>query len=123
MENIRTKKVKNLVIAYSPQRIGREHSEELEKSISSLVRRNRKSHLLLNMEETVHVNSSGVNSIINVMKALKATERKMRICCTSEQIYNLFNVVNLGKFIEIVETEEEAIELFNKDKSEALQTA
>lgn len=67
-------------------------------------------HILLNMEELSFMDSSGLGVILGRYKQITQLGGKMIICAISPSIYRLFELSGMFKILQIVDSQEQALE-------------
>ena len=66
--------------------------------------------LLIDFSETEYIASSGMRTLITSLKMIEEKGGAMAICSLSDQLEELFNVVQFDKIIKIYKTDFEAFE-------------
>ncbi len=66
--------------------------------------------VLLNMTGVSYMNSAGIGIIVDSFKKFREKSGRLTMCNLSPDIYRLFEVTKLNRFIEIFESETAAIE-------------
>ncbi len=64
--------------------------------------------LLLNFDKVEFVDSSGLGSLISILKTLASTKGNMALCRVNSSIFNLFSVTRMDKIFFIAKSESEA---------------
>jgi stage II sporulation protein AA (anti-sigma F factor antagonist) len=65
--------------------------------------------VILNLDGVVYMNSIGLGIIIDTFKKFKEMEGRIVLCSLQTDIMNLFEVTKLNRFIEIYNSENEAM--------------
>ena len=115
--DIKIKKVKDVNIVYPPKRVDFDKCQVLGETLKDLINKDATAHLLLNFNDVDHLNSSGLSVILQSLKMLNDSDRKLKICMVSESVERVLRIVDLNSFVEIMETEEEALESFIRKKT------
>lgn len=66
--------------------------------------------LLINLQNVLFMDSSGLGSLVTALKRVRAAGGRMGLCCLSGQARMLFDHAGMNRMFEIYETPEE----FNK---------
>lgn len=82
---------------------------EFKDLLDSLVIENGGKTVIVNMDGIIYMNSAGLGIIIDTYKKFKEMNGKIVLCNLVPEIMNLFEVTKLNRFIEIYESESEAI--------------
>jgi anti-anti-sigma factor len=106
---LKTKKIKNLVIVYLTGKLDIHFSEEIEKELFRLINEESASNLLLNLKNVEYMSSSGIRIFVSTMRTLRESKRKLYLCEMSSAVMKIFEIVELLSMFEIFETEEEAL--------------
>lgn len=70
--------------------------------------------ILLDLGQVRFVDSSGIGSIISVMKKIEASGGELKLCSVSKTVSSLFELVKINLLVDVCKTREDAIESFNK---------
>ena len=68
--------------------------------------------LLIDMEKTRFVDSSGCLELLTLLKLLRTNQGDMKIARPSPQVLNVFELIQLNKLFEIYDSLESAIDSF-----------
>ena len=66
--------------------------------------------LAVNLSEVRYVDSSGIASLVEVLKAARNTEKRLVLFGLNEPVHEVLQLTRLGKIFEIRKTEEEALQ-------------
>lgn len=66
------------------------------------------SRIVLDMQEVMFVDSSGIGAILSFSKAMAAAEGSLSLCSLTEPVQNLVKLVHLNRLLEIYPTREAA---------------
>lgn len=77
--------------------------------LDKLARDNQGQTVIISMDGVIYLNSAGLGIIIDTYKKFKQTQGKIILCNLLPDIEKLFEVTMLDKFIEIYNTETEAL--------------
>ncbi len=68
--------------------------------------------ILVNMQSLDYIDSAGISILINTAKLLRIKKGDIILCNVSQNIRNIFKVINLQEFIRIFSNEGEALNYF-----------
>lgn len=68
--------------------------------------------VLINMKGVGYIDSSGLATLVEVLKNFRAYGGKLKLCNLSSKVKSLFEITKLEKLFDISDTEEEAIKAF-----------
>lgn len=85
-------------------------AEKVRQQVEQKIEVNSVRHILLNLEELTFMDSSGLGVILGRYKQITQLGGKMIICAISPSIYRLFELSGMFKILEIVESEQKALE-------------
>ena len=104
------KNFSNCVAVRLPERIDMVLSTSIEKELLEILKNDKNSHVILNMEDVKVLTSSGLRVLITAKRKLKAENRDLVLCdIRDEGIYETFNVSRLFDVIKAYPTEDEAV--------------
>ncbi|MFC1670914.1 STAS domain-containing protein [Spirochaetota bacterium] len=109
---IKIKKVNNVNVVYPPARVDFDKCRVLGETLEDLINKDVSAHLLLNFNDVDHLNSTGLSVILQSLKMLNDSNRKLKLCMVNENVQRVLRIVDLNSFVEVMETEEDALESF-----------
>jgi len=65
--------------------------------------------VVLDLKNVAYIDSSGLATLIEMLRKMKKYEGKLKLCNLSEKIRGLFEITKLTKLFEMAASEEEAI--------------
>jgi anti-sigma B factor antagonist len=68
--------------------------------------------LLLNFENVEYLSSAALGKLITLNKKVKKVNGILKLCCIKPEIYEVFEITNLNKVFQILDTEEKALGAF-----------
>ena len=86
-------------------------SPMIKKSFDKLISQ-KTSKIVINLSKVTYVDSSGLATLVEVLKNMKSYGGRLRIACMSPKIKSLFEITKLEKLFEILADEETAISNF-----------
>ncbi len=95
---------------------GGEETEELEKAISQLNAEGSK-HLVMNLSETQHLNSTALGVFIRARDQFIRRGGQVKLCSVDKRIENIFVITKLSMVFDVYPTEEQAIASFAERES------
>ncbi len=72
------------------------------------------SNFVLNLQQLDYINSSGLNTLINILTKSRNTGGDTILCCINERVSKLFLITKLNTLFTIAETEKEAQKVFSE---------
>ena len=88
---------------------GGEETEELERAIKGLAEEGNK-HLVINLSETQHLNSTALGVLISAHRRLSGRDGRLVIACDVPAVLNTFKITGLDGVLEIVKTRDDALD-------------
>ncbi|MCY4171367.1 MAG: STAS domain-containing protein [Bacteroidetes bacterium] len=86
---------------------------ELESAIK-MCRNEGKTHLIVNGHELEYISSAGLGVFMAFIEEIRSLNGDIKICELKPKIFDVFDLLGFPKIYHIVETEEEAISLFEQ---------
>lgn len=77
-----------------------------------LVDEDGKRKLLLNFANVEYLSSAALGKLITLNKKVKAVSGQLKLCNIKPEIYEVFEITKLNKVLQIMKTEENALESF-----------
>jgi len=65
--------------------------------------------MVINLAEVSYMDSSGIGTLVEVLRKVKSYRGKLVLCGLSERVQSVFEITKLDQFFTIVKTEEEAL--------------
>lgn len=87
-------------------------SMDLKKALNKLIDEGQL-QLIINLDKVSYMDSSGLGTLVAVLKKIKKENGALKIINLSPSIKKIFELTRLTKFFEIFENEENAIKSFN----------
>jgi anti-sigma B factor antagonist len=94
---------------------GGDETEELEQTIKSLGESGNK-HLLINLGETQHLNSTALGVLISANSSYLRRGGQLKLCSVDKRIENIFVITKLSLVFDVYSNEEQAIASFQELK-------
>lgn len=114
---MKQRQVGNIVIlAPKGYLTGGDETEELENAIKSLGEGGNK-HLLINLSETQHLNSTALGVLISAHANYTRRNGQMKLCAVDQRIQNIFVITKLSYVFDVYPNEEQAIASFAEKES------
>jgi len=89
------------------------NATSLTASISELVAQGKKL-VVINLEDIIYIDSSGLGVLITIMSELKKSGGGLKITGINEFVHTIFKITNSAGLFDIYKTEEEAVKSFQK---------
>lgn len=86
-------------------------SPDIKKSFDDAVRE-KKEKVLVNLEGVGYVDSSGLATLVEILKNLRSYGGKLKLSNLSEKVKGLFEITKLDKLFDIEPDEEAAVDSF-----------
>ena len=86
-------------------------SPEVKKSFDNLVKE-KKEKIVINFKDVAYVDSSGLATLVEIFKNLRAYGGKLKLSNLTSKVLGLFEITKLNKLFDIVEDEKDAISSF-----------
>jgi len=86
----------------------REFKEELPAALSDAGK------VVLDLHHVQFMDSGGCGAVLAVLKKLKTNGGDLKICCVTNPVRALFDLVRMQRIVEVFKTREEAIAAFAK---------
>jgi anti-sigma B factor antagonist len=94
---------------------GGDETDELESTIKGLGESGNK-HLLINLAETQHLNSTALGVLISANSSYLRRGGQMKLCSVDKRIENIFVITKLSMVFDVYPNEEQAIASFQEMK-------
>ena len=101
----------NLTVCYIEGEIDINTSPEVKKSFDKLLAK-KTPKVVINFSSVTYVDSSGLATLVEILKNMKTYGGRMRLTNLSPKIKSLFEITKLEKLFEIMADEAEAISTF-----------
>jgi anti-sigma B factor antagonist len=86
-------------------------SPQIKKSFDKLISA-KTPKLVINLSKVTYVDSSGLATLVEILKNMKSYGGRMRLACMSSKVKSLFEITKLEKLFEIMADEESAVSTF-----------
>lgn len=100
-----------LTICYMEGDIDVNSSPELKKTFDKLISK-KDPKILVNLSKVTYVDSSGLATLVGILKGIRSYGGKMKLANMSPKIKSLFEITKLDKLFDITANEQEAISAF-----------
>ena len=70
-------------------------------------------HLIVDLNETRYISSNGLRTLLMAMREAEKRGGKLKLCCLSPRLVEIFEMSGFDRVFEIVATRKEAGELFD----------
>jgi anti-sigma B factor antagonist len=114
---MKQRQVESIAILYPKGYLtGGDETDELERAIKQL-REGGNKHLLINLAETQHLNSTALGVLISAHSSYVRAGGQMKLCSVDRRIENIFVITKLSLVFDVYPNEEQAIASFAEPKS------
>lgn len=86
-------------------------SPQVKKAFDKLIQA-KSSKVLINLQKVEYIDSSGLATLVEILKNMKGFGGKLKLCSLSNKVKSLFEITKLEKLFDIADTEEEALSAF-----------
>lgn len=86
-------------------------SPEVKRSFDELIKQ-KKDKIVVNLKEVSYVDSSGLATLVEILKNLRTYGGKLKLTNLSSKVMGLFEITKLNKLFDIVNEESEALNSF-----------
>lgn len=98
---------KDLTVCYIDGEIDINSSPAVKKSFDKIISQ-KTPRVVINLSKVTYVDSSGLATLVEMLKNMKSYGGRMRLACMSSKIKSLFEITKLEKLFEIMADEESA---------------
>lgn len=102
-----------LVVAILRDHLDASNHDHIAKTIEALLKADTK--LVLDLARVRFIDSTGLGAIFATMKRLDTLGGHFIVCGLTERVRVLFDLVRMGKLVDIYPTRQEAVASFSKD--------
>lgn len=95
-----------VIVTPDAQRIDAENVDEFKELMEPILEGNR--HIVLNLKHTEFMDSSAMGVVLYCVREVSAVGGEMAICSPSETIRTAFDLIRMGRMVDIYDTREEA---------------
>ena len=100
-----------ITVCYVAGEIDINTSPEIKKVFDRLIG-SKKGRLIINFKDVSYVDSSGLATLVEILKGLRSYGGKLKLTNLSTKVKNLFEITKLEKLFDIAKEEEEAVKAF-----------
>ena len=108
---IRSKVVENTAVIYPRGHLDAHNVERFEKEILKLIGSNNV-NVVVNCKELNYISSAGMGIIMGYLDEIREKGGDIKLCCVSERVYEIFDLVGFTEIYEFLEDEDTAIAKF-----------
>src|SRR3989338_332611 len=108
---VKTESKNGLMVCYIEGDVDINSSPDLKKIFDKLISK-KTPKIVINLVKVPYVDSSGLATLVGILKDMRAYVGRMRLAHVSPKIKSLFEITKLDKLFEIMASEEEAISTF-----------
>lgn len=98
-----------VLVCYITGEIDINTSPQIKKTFDKFIQA-KKEKIVMNLKEVSYVDSSGLATMVEILKGLRTYGGKLKISNLSTKVRNLFEITKLEKLFDIVAEEKEALE-------------
>jgi len=108
---LRTDEKDGVSVCYVDGEINLNTAPQMKKEFEKVVAAKSKK-VIINFDKVSYIDSSGLATVVEIFKKLRAYGGTLKLVNLSPKIKNLFEITKLEKLFDILEDEEEAIKSF-----------
>jgi len=108
---VRIESKKDLTVCHIDGEIDINSSPAVKKSFDKLISQ-KTPKIVINLSKVTYVDSSGLATLVEILKNMKSYGGRMRLASMSPKIKSLFEITKLEKLFEILADEESAVSNF-----------
>jgi anti-sigma B factor antagonist len=108
---IKTESKKGLTVCHVEGEIDINTAPDIKKSFEKILTK-KDPKVIINFSKVTYVDSSGLATLVEILKNMRAYGGRLRLTNLSPKIKSLFEITKLEKLFEIMAEEEEAISTF-----------
>ena len=109
---IRQEEKSGILICYMVGEIDINTSPQVKKTFDKLIG-TKKDKVILNFKNVSYVDSSGLATLVEILKGLRSYGGKLKLTNLSTKVKNLFEITKLDRLFDIALEEEEAVKAFS----------
>lgn len=94
-----------------PEKIDIETSRQLWVFLSTLITGGAKK-IIVDLKKVTQIDSGGISTLISATKQIRKNKGDLVLSCVNESILNILDVVRVGSFIKIFNTDVDAVQYF-----------
>ena len=108
----RQKEKSGILVCYMVGEIDINTSPQVKKTFDKLIG-TKKDKVILNFKNVSYVDSSGLATLVEILKGLRSYGGKLKLTNLSTKVKNLFEITKLDRLFDITLEEEEAVKAFS----------
>ncbi len=109
--NVKEKKRGDVRILYLSGRLDNPGSHDLAEAAKNVLASG-EGHLLMNVEQLIYLNSSGLRALLEMKRKIQARGGKFAVCLPQGVVKRVIELVGFDKLLAIYDSEEEALTHF-----------
>lgn len=94
-----------------PEKIDIETSRQLWVFLTTLITGGAKK-IIVDLKKVTQIDSGGISTLISATKQIRKNKGDLVLSCVNESILNILDVVRVGSFIKIFNTDADAVQYF-----------
>ena len=109
---IRSKVVENVAVIYPKGHLDAHNVERFEKELLKLMG-NDHIRIAINCRDLNYISSAGMGIIMGYLDEIREKGGDIKLCCVSDRVYEIFDLVGFTEIYEFIDSEENTVEKFN----------
>jgi anti-anti-sigma factor len=106
---VEIKEVQNIKVVKITGQIRISTQNEFKDLLDKIARENATNTVVLSLDGVIYMNSAGLGIIVDTLRKFKEKKGRMVLCNLMPDVSNIFEITRINRFIEIYQTEQEAI--------------
>jgi len=101
----------NAALIYPKGHLDAHNVERFEKEILKIIE-NGQYNIIINCRDLNYISSAGMGIIMGYLDEIREKNGDIKLCCVSERVYEIFDLVGFTEIYEFLEDEETALKKF-----------
>jgi len=112
---IKTNVKNNIFLIYFTENINKNNLNNIKENLEK-EKIDNYNNILINLKDVNYIDSTGLNFLLALTKNIRQKNGEIKICYLNDYLKNLFQLTKLLEYFKIYDTEEQALNDFNKSK-------
>ena len=108
---IRSKVIDNAAVIYPKGHLDAHNVEKFEKEILKQIGGSH-FNIVINCKDLNYISSAGMGIIMGYLDEIREKGGDIKLCCVSERVYEIFDLVGFTEIYDFLDNEQSAIEKF-----------
>ncbi len=111
--NITEKSDGRVVVVDIPKRLTSDTSDDLKTILKNLVE-DKKHNIVINLEKTAYMDSSGLGSVVSKIAATRANKGDIRLAAVQKYVADLLDLTHIDQILQIYDSVDDAVRSFEE---------